>query len=139
MTFVPFSAEWADALRSAINADDAHRAAATGWVWPVALVLTATPGFGYPEDVAIQLHLHRGDCAAVAVMSPSAVTAPFVLRADYTTWKEVVLGQLDPLLAITRRRVVFTGAMTTLLLHAKAAKAMVACAQAVPTRFPDDS
>ena len=138
MTFTPFTTPWADALCAAINADESYRAAASGWTWPVALVLSADARLGYPEDVAVELQLNRGDCGRATVMSPAEVTAPFVLRADYATWKEMVLGELDPLVAVTRRRVTFTGKLTTLLLHAKAAKAMVACAQRVPTRFVDN-
>jgi putative sterol carrier protein len=138
MSFAPFTTAWADALRVAINADEPYRAAAKGWTWPVALVLSADPRLGYPDDVAIELQLNRGDCGHAAVMSPAEVTAPFVLRADYATWREIVLGELDPLVAVTRGRIAFTGKLTTLLLHARAAKAMVACAQRVPTRFADN-
>jgi putative sterol carrier protein len=138
MTFPPFTASWADALCAAINADDSYRAAARGWTWPVALVLSADVSLGYPDDVAIELQLHRGDCGQATVMPSTEVTAPFILRADYATWKEVVLGELDPLIAVTKGRVAFTGKLTTLLLHAKAAKAMVACAQRVPTLFADN-
>lgn len=135
MTHAPFTALWADALCVAINSDEAYRAAAKDWTWPVAFVLSAEPGLGYPADVAIELQLNRGDCGRATVMPADDVTAPFVLRADYATWKEVVLGELDPLIAVTRGRVRFVGKLTTLLLHAKAAKALVACAQRVPTRF----
>lgn len=135
MSLMPFTPEWADALRGAINADESYRHAARGWTWPMALVLSADSRLGYPEAVAIELQLNRGDCAGATVMSPVDVRAPFVLQADYATWKEIVLGELDPLIAVVRGRVVFAGKLTTLLLHAKAAKAMVVCARRVPTQF----
>lgn len=137
MNFAPFTSAWADALRATISMDESYRTAARGWTWPVALVLAAEPQLGYPDDVAVELRLNRGDCELATVMPPSEVTAPFVLRADYATWKAVVLGELDPLIAVTKGRVTFTGKLTTLLLHAKAARALVACAQRVPTQFAD--
>jgi putative sterol carrier protein len=139
MTLLPFTTPWAEALCAAINSDESYRTAARGWTWPVALVLAADARLGFPEDVAIELQLDRGDCSGASVMSPVDVTAPFVLRADYATWKDVVLGVLDPLVAVTKGRVTLTGKLTTLLLHARAAKAMVACAQRVPTQFATDS
>ncbi len=137
--FLPFSAEWADALKSSITGDQGYRMAAKGWTWPIALVLAAAPALGYPDDLAVELELSRGECRSARLMRADDVTAPFVLRADYATWKEIVQGQLDPLVAVTRRRVSFTGAMMTLLVHARAAQAMVACARKIPTRFPDDA
>ena len=136
--FLPFSSDWADALKASIAGDAQYRVVGRGWMWPIALVLSAAPALGYPDDLAVELELSRGECTAARLLPAGDVTAPFVLRADYGTWKEIVLGQLDPLVAVTRLRVAFTGAMMTLLVHARAAQAMVACAQKIPTRFPDD-
>jgi putative sterol carrier protein len=136
--FLPFSVEWADAFKASIAGDPHYRIVAKGWTWPIALVLAAAPALGYPDDLAVELELSRGECTSARLVPAGDVTAPFVLRADYATWKEIVRGELDPLVAVTRRRIAFTGAMMTLLVHARAAQAMVACAQKVPTRFPDD-
>ena len=135
---LPFSVEWADALRASIAGDPQYRTVARGWTWPIALVLAAAPALGYPDDLAVELELSHGNCASARLLPARDVTAPFVLRADYATWKEIVLGRLDPLVAVARRRVALTGALMTLLVHARAAQAMVACAQKLPTRFPDD-
>jgi len=139
MLHSPFTPGWASAFRSAINSSAEYRESAKSWLWPVALVLTAAPDLGYPADIALELQLSRGDCSAAALVDLPAVTAPFVLRGDYATWKEIVRGELDPLMAVTRRRIIFTGALTTLLLHAKAARALVGCAQQVPTQFAGEA
>lgn len=135
----PFSQPWADALRDAINADQAYRVAARTWTWPVALVLEAAPALGYPVDTAVEFDLDRGTCTAVRVLDPSAATAPFVLRAKYAAWKRIVRGALDPLMAVALRHVTLHGSLTTLMLHAGAAKALIACARTVPTHFPDET
>lgn len=135
----PFTQPWADALRDAINADHAYRVAARTWTWPVALVLEAAPALGYPVDTAVEFDLDRGACTAVRVLDPSATTAPFVLRAQYAAWKRIVRGALDPVMAVALRHVTLHGSLTTLMLHAGAAKALIACARTVPTHFPDEA
>jgi putative sterol carrier protein len=135
--FRPFSTEWADAFRNAINADAEYTAAAKAWTWPVALVLDATPALGYPQPVAVQFTLERGNCTAAAIKPPHTVDATFVLRADYDTWKEVVRDGLDPIAAVSGGRIKFTGPLGTLLQNAKAATALISAARVVPTSFPD--
>jgi len=134
----PFTRPWAEALRDAINASEAYRTAAASWTWPVAMVLEATPELGYPVDVAVEFDLNCGTCAAVRILDPTAVTAPYVLRAPYAAWKRIVRGVVDPVMAVALRQVKLHGPLGTLMLHASAAKALVACAREVSTHFPDD-
>lgn len=134
----PFTQPWADALREAINGDAAYRAAAANWTWPVALVLDAAPDLGYADDCAVEFGLDRGTCTSAQAMAPSAVTAPFVLRAPYATWKRIVRGVTDPVMAIALKQVTLQGSLSTLMMQAGAAKALVACARTVPTHFPDE-
>lgn len=135
---LPFSPGWADAFREAIERDTAYRAAAAKWVWPVAFVLDATPEHGYPEATAVELALDHGRCHAAVIRRPADVSAPIVLRGAYSAWKAIVRGELDPLAAVTRGKLHVQGSVLTLMMHAKAATALVACARAVPTRFPDE-
>jgi putative sterol carrier protein len=134
----PFTQPWADALKDAINASSAYRAVAGSWTWPVVLVLDATPAFGYADSVAVRFELDRGTCSDARVVPADDATAPFVLRAPYAVWKKVVRGITDPVMAIALRQVALEGSLATLMLHAPAAKALVACARAVPTHFPDE-
>ena len=136
---LPFTQPWADALRAAINADAAYHAAAANWTWPVALVLEAAPDLGYATDTAVEFGLDRGTCTSVRVLAPSEITAPFVLRARYAVWKQVVHGHTDPVMAIVLRKIAFEGSLTTLMTHVGGAKALVACARTVPTHFPDET
>lgn len=135
----PFTAEWATAFREAVEADTTYRATAAKWTWPVALVLDAAPALGYPEAVAVELTLDAGRCHGAEIRPVEAITAPFVLRAPYATWKQVVKGELDPIAGVTRGRIGVKGALGTLMLHAKSASALCQCARAVPTLFPDEA
>lgn len=134
----PFTAAWADAFRSAIESDASYRSAAAKWTWPVALVLTPAPELGYTESVAVELQLDSGRCHAAAIVAADAVTAPLALTAPYPVWKSIVRGELDPMAGVTRGLIAVRGSLTTLMLHARAATALVACAKAVPTEFVDE-
>ena len=135
----PFTPEWAAAFRDAIEADRTYRELAANWTWPVALVLDAAPELGYHEPIAVELTLDRGRCHDAAIRHTDALTAPFILRAPYATWKLVIRGELDPLAGVTRGRISVKGSLATLMMHAKSASALCGCARAVPTRFPDET
>lgn len=138
MRHLPFTPEWAAAFLHAIEHDAAYAQAAAKWIWPIALVLEATPEHGHPEAVAVELALDRGRCHGAEIRAPETVTAPFVLTAPWDTWKSVVRGDMDPLAAVVRGQIKVQGPLATLMLQAKAAVALLECARAVPTRFPDD-
>lgn len=136
---LPFTQDWADAFREAINADAAYRQAARNWPWPVALVVAARPELGIPADTAVEVDLDRGHCTASRVVPAGQSTAPFALRGEYEAWKRIVRGELDPVMAVTTGKLrLERGALTTLMLHTGSARALVACARTVPTRFPDE-
>ena len=134
----PFTTAWADAFRTAIEADAGYRDAAAKWTWPVSLVLAPAPEFGYPDSVAVQLELDRGRCHAATITPAAEVSTPLVLTAPYAVWKSIVRGEMDPIAGVTRGKIAVRGSLATLMMHARAAAALVACAKAVPTEFPDE-
>jgi putative sterol carrier protein len=119
----------------AVNTDDTYRSTAKGWTNPVALVVT--PDTALPHGAAVQVNLVAGVCLSAESVLPAAVTAPFVLSADLATWKEIVAGAIDPIMAVARGKVKLAqGSLGTLMLHAKSAQALVACAQQIDTSWP---
>jgi putative sterol carrier protein len=132
---LPFTTEWVTAFRDAIDADLTYRAAAAKWVWPVALVLDPAPEYGLPDGAAVRFDLHEGRCRDAALVAAHAVDAPFVLRAPYPVWKRVVTGQLDPVMGVALKQLRLDGSLATLMLHANAAKALVAVARTLPVTF----
>ena len=135
MPITAFSDAWAAAFRDAVNTNDAYSDAGKSWTNPVALVVE--PFTGAPAGAAVQVELVAGHCLGAAALAPEAVTAPFVLTADVETWKSIVMGSTDPIMAVARGKVKLTrGALGTLMLHAKAAKALVTCAHDISTDWP---
>ena len=135
MPIPAFSADWASAFMTAVNSDDTYRDAAKGWTNQVALVVE--PGVDIDTGAAVQVDLQAGTCLSASSLAPADVSAPFVLSADLDTWKEILGGAADPIMAVARGRVRLTrGSLGTLMLHAKGAKALVACAQKIDTLWP---
>jgi putative sterol carrier protein len=135
MPIPAFSADWAAAFRDAVNNDSGYRDAAKGWTNPVAMVIAT--GDGPAAGMAVQVDLQAGTCLSAAALHADDVSAPYVLSADLATWKEIVTGGSDPLMAVARGKVKLArGSLGTLMLHAKGAKALVACAKQIDTLWP---
>ena len=135
---LPFTQRWADLFCAAINADPRYREASRRWTWPLALVLDPVPEYGIAEAVALDLALDRGTCLSARMVGAAETTAPFQLRGPYPVWKRIVRGELDPVAAVTFGELRLLGSLATLLMHVASARALVACAQRVPTTFPDE-
>lgn len=134
----PFTQAWADAFRAKVNGTPEYRHAAQRWPWPLALVLEPAPDHGFPTPRALVLEFDGHGCVRADAKTTDRVDAPFVITGAYAAWKRIMCGDLDPITAIIRRRLHLRGSLAKVLLHAKAAKTLVACAATIPTRFPDD-
>lgn len=135
MSIPAFSPAWANALRQAVNADPNYRDAAARWTNPVALVVE--PGDGVAAGAAVQVELAAGACHGAVSLAPDAVTAAFVLSAGLDSWKLILDGDTDPMAAVARGDVRLTrGSLSTLMLNARGAKALLACARQIPTVWP---
>lgn len=128
---VPFTTEWAHALRDAVERDQTYRSAAATWTWPVALVVVADRDHGFAVDTATLLDLSHGRCHAATCMPAAEVDAPFVLTAPMEVWNAVLDGSLDVVQAIARGKIAVRGSLATLMMHAKGAAALVACARSI--------
>lgn len=135
MSIPAFSPAWADALRSAVNADSEYRTAASNWANPVALVVE--PGTELADGAAVQVDLRAGACIRADSMTAATVSAPYVLSADLAAWKEILDGDADPITAVAYGRVRLTrGSISVLMLNARAAKALLVCARQIETVWP---
>ena len=63
--------------------------------------------------------------------------APFIFRAPYDGWKRLVRGELDPIIGVVKGEITMTGSMSALMLHSRAAKALVEVVRTVPTALDD--
>jgi ribonucleoside-diphosphate reductase beta chain len=130
-TYTAFTSSWVDACASAIRTNSDYQRIGRSWHWPLLLQVSNTPTH------AVFLDLADGTCRAAHMATDAdRMQAVFVLDADIPTWQRILTGQLDPISAIMRRQLlVKKGSMTTLAMHAAAAKALVAAVAVVPTTF----
>ena len=131
---------WATAVCAALNASDAYRAAAATWAGSLCFVARAgdaPDGSRLDADRTAFFDLHAGACrGAHAVASAAEAGAAFSIEAAYADWRKVLAGTLDPVTALMLGKLRVTGDRSVVLRHAKAAKAMVACAASVETAWP---
>ena len=135
------SAEWCTAYRDAINASPGYRAAAKDWTHgAVAMVVTADPAIGLPEDMAMWLDMHQGECRACTLVSRAeADKAAFVLVASYSRWKEVIRKLLDPTKGMIQNKLKLAkGHMPTMVKYVTSNKELVEATTRVPTLFIDE-
>jgi putative sterol carrier protein len=135
------SAEWCAAYKEAINASPGYKAAAKDWTYgAVAMVVTADPAIGLPDDLAMLLDMHQGECRACTLVSrQEAEAAAFVLVASYARWKEVIRKELDPTKGMMQNKLKLTkGHMPTMVKYVTSNKELVEATTRVPTRFIDD-
>ena len=135
------STEWAEAYKDAINANADYRLHGKDWTHGVvAMVVKAEPTLGIPEDLAMALDVHGGECRNAKWVSRSeAENAPFVIVGDYSRWKDVITGKDDPIKAMMQGKLKLTkGHMPTMVKHVNASKQLVESPSAVPTKFRDE-
>jgi putative sterol carrier protein len=133
-----FSPDWTRAFADAVNADDGYAAAGAAWRDGVALVCTANGAAGFPQGAAVELDLADGRCHDARTPAVDAVTAPYVLSAPPATWRALLDGSLDAVGAVALGKVkLVRGSLGVLMMHSQGARALLACAARVPTRWPD--
>lgn len=130
-----FSTEWAAAYQQAINASGDYATASAGWeAGKLALVIQ----FGDGGAQAVLLDLLRGKClqAQSVGAEAAAAEAAFVIAGDEATWRDVLAGNLQPLMGIMRGKLKLThGSISRLMPYTSAATELVRCAQGIPTEF----
>jgi len=131
--------QWLDTYRDSINASTAYREAAAGWEGAVGFIFEAEPDRGWPETKYALMDLWHGECRSAEEVDTQRVQqAPFVVRAPYTRWKQIVRAELDPIKALMQGKVRLRGNLAVIVKHVKAANELVRLASEVPTTFPDD-
>lgn len=130
--------EWLDEYRQRINASAAYREAAKTWEGTVAYLFEAEDG-RFPRTVCAVIDLWHGECRGARVVEEGeAAGVPFLIRAPYTRWKQVVRRELDPVRGMMQGLLRLKGDLPTIVRHVRASNHLVTIAADIPTEFPDD-
>ena len=141
MSFIFPSDEWASAYKDALNASAAYKQAGKDWTHGVvAMVVKADPSLGIPEDTAMWLDVHQGECRECKLMPASkAEAAAFIIVADYPRWKSVIKKELDPIKGMMQNKLKLTkGHMPTIVKYVNSSRELVETTSKVDTKFRDE-
>lgn len=134
------SEEWLLEYQRRINASDAYRQAAATWEGAVAFVFEAEPDKQWPETRAAVLDLWHGECRDVREADEAeAGEAPFLIRAPYSRWKQIIRKELDPIKGMMQGKLRLKGDLPTIVRYVKASNELVNIAAEIPTKFPDEA
>ena len=133
MAIAFLSDEWANALKDAINASDAYRAAAADWEGDFYFIANMKD----KSTRAVYLDLWHGECRGASMVSDMAAQSPeFEVSGKVDSWKKVIDKKVDPIQALITRQLKLKGNMAKVLRSVKAAQELVNCATQVPTEWP---
>ncbi len=135
-----FTDEWATEWCQQINANENYKEAAKKWEGPVGLLMLADASQGIESDRAVVADLWHGECRGATARDDGGVDdAAYVIAASVDMWRSVLDGSTDPIVGLMGGKLKLQkGSLFKLLPYARAAKEMVASAQAVETVFPGD-
>ena len=133
------TAPWFAAFIQAINGSAAYKEAAASWEGDIAFVIEAEPDRRVPHDVWARLDLWHGECRGGGLVTATeGEVSPFVIRAPYSRWKDVLRGDLDPVKGMMQGKLKVRGDLPTILRFVRAANELVHLTGTVPTAFPDE-
>ena len=133
------SEEWMSAYEDLINESAEYREAAATWEGAIAFVLEAEPDRGVPSDLWAILDLWHGECRGARLIgAEEGSAAPYVIRAPYSRWKEVLRGDLDPVKGMMQGKLGVQGDLATIVRYIRAADELVDLTTKVPTSFLDE-
>ncbi len=132
--------DWADAYKTALNTSPTYKEAGKDWTHgSVAMIVKAEPAAGIPEDLAMILDVHQGQCRSCTIVSPAkAEEAAFIIVADYKMWRIVMKKELDPIKGMMQGKLKLTkGHMPTMVKYVHSSRELVNTIGNVDTIFPD--
>ena len=130
------SDEWISELSSRLNTSESYERSAKDWEGDFVFVIE--PDLAYDSTAYLFLGLLHGKSPdAMALSGEDERDAEFVIRAPFSTWRQVIEGKLDPIQGMMTRRLKLQGNMMKIMRYPKAAKEIVDCCALVPTDFGD--
>jgi len=135
-----FSDLWVKGWGAKLSASDIYRIAASKWEGDIVLVMDPDIGLGVTKRQTVYLDLWHGDCRDTRVATEEDEReATYVISASAHSWRGILEGSLDPIMALMRGRLTLKkGSLASLLPYTSAAKELVVAAREVETIFPEE-
>jgi putative sterol carrier protein len=128
------SPEWIEVLMDKLNTDQKYSQVARNWEGDI-LVLVE-PGGALTERIAYYLDLWHGKCRNAYLIEPSQEkVAAFILKAPYGNFKQIIMGDLDPMQAMLTRKLSVQGNMAVLMRNIPTVLDFVRCCREVTDSY----
>jgi len=116
------SREWAEQAIALLNGDPETAEAGLGWEGDFGVVIDAEPG-KLPRAFVAHIEPHAGKVKRLRVLADpddlEEIEPAYLARAPYSVWKALLLGTLDPVEAVLRRRITIQGDVQPLIERAR--------------------
>jgi hypothetical protein len=133
------SPEWLVEYAQAIERNDALLEAAQAWQGDITLVVQAEPDRGVPDDVWAWFDVSGGTFGGARLVTPDeGERAKFVIKAAYSTWKDVIRGKIEPVRGMTVGKLKLSGDLPAIRENVQTVAELVAIAVEVSTEFADE-
>jgi len=132
---------WAEAAMALVNADPDSVAAARGWSGDFGLVIEAERG-ALDEHFVVWVRPENGRVAELRVLVDpddlDELEPAYRIRAPYSVWKGLLLGNVDPVEAILKRRLRVDGDVQPILERMRYKDIAARVLSGLETRFIDE-
>ncbi|MCY1047637.1 hypothetical protein OV208_40440 [Corallococcus sp. bb12-1] len=134
------SKEWLDEAVRLTNSDPECAMAGKGWKGDFGAIIDAEPGKLAKPFV---VHVVPGDCRiekARVLSDPDdleELEPVYLARAPYSVWKQLLLGTLDPVDAVLKRRISMKGDLQPLIERMRYKGIADRVFASLKTEFPD--
>lgn len=134
------SEAWLKEFADKLNASKEYEKAAATWEGDICFVFEAQPDKGLADDLRTWMDLWHGKCRdyKYGISSEEGKKAKFTIRAPYSSWKEVITKELDPIKGMVMGKFKVKGDIFTMLRHVKAVTEFVNVTGTVQTEFLDE-
>lgn len=135
------SKEWCEEAVRLVNSDPEIAEAGAGWEGDFGAVILAEPG---KLAVAFVVHIvpKEGRITRMKVLPDpddlEEIEPAYLARAQYSVWKQLILGTLDPVEAVLKRRIDVRGDLQPLIERLKYKGIADRVMAALNTKFADE-
>jgi len=137
MAYLFPSAEWVDAFKDAINANESYRKSAAKWEGDFYFIIS--PKGPIKEPFVMYLDLWHGECREAHVVTDMDELKPeFVIEGTLAVYKQIFDKKLDPIRALVSRKLKLRGNLAKIMRAVKATLDLVNSAASVDTVYPDE-
>lgn len=130
------SAEWLQALKEKLNADEKYANIAKKWEGDI--MFNIEPEGSLTKPVKLYIDLWHGKCRGAYIVDETRteqLNPAYVLSAPYGNFQRILNSDLDPMQAMITRKLRVQGSMTYMMRNVPVVLDFVRCAQELDTEY----